>query len=188
MRRMQLARLGLWISTTLLSGVVVAQECGPYTFAAVSVTHVENSTPPTLTFKVMRIGDVTQQVSVQYSTQDITAIAGMDYTATSGTLIFSPYQVLKEVSVSIIQDEIFESPESFQLVLSGKGTQPPVTNGIATIVDDDSPIRIQPVCAATRVDWGTSYYWTGKNRVSYGPCSGLLPPNARELGRSNAER
>ena len=57
-------------------------------------------------------------VTVNYATADGTAVAGEDYTATSGTLTFAPGETEKTVSVAIIDDEVEDSGETFTLVLS----------------------------------------------------------------------
>ncbi|MFN8458358.1 MAG: Calx-beta domain-containing protein [Anaerolineae bacterium] len=43
---------------------------------------------------------------MDYATSDGTAIAGTDYTATSGTLIFSPGQTSRTFTVPIINDNL----------------------------------------------------------------------------------
>jgi len=79
-------------------------------------------------------------VNVSYATQDGTATAGSDYTATSGTLTFLPGQTVKTVSVPILGDRIAELDETFKLVLSNpsRGTTIRPTEAIATIVNDET--------------------------------------------------
>ena len=57
-------------------------------------------------------------VSVDYATKDGTAVAGSDYTATSGTLIFAAGETAKTVSVPILDDAHDEGKEKFTLTLS----------------------------------------------------------------------
>ena len=52
-------------------------------------------------------------VTVHYNTQDSSAVAGSDYVATSGTLVFSPGQTAKVVNVAIIDDDDYEGTEGF---------------------------------------------------------------------------
>jgi hypothetical protein len=76
--------------------------------------------------------------TIDYSTADGTATAGNDYTAASGTLTFNPGETVKTISVPIIDDVIYEGPETFYLNLSN-----PVNaaisdgQGIGTIANDD---------------------------------------------------
>ncbi len=57
-------------------------------------------------------------VSVDYATEDGTAAAGADYTATSGTLTFAPGETAKTVSVPLLDDAVDEGKETFKLKLS----------------------------------------------------------------------
>ena len=58
------------------------------------------------------------EVSVDYATEDGTATAGADYTATSGTLTFAAGETAKTVSVPLLDDAIDEGKETFKLKLS----------------------------------------------------------------------
>src|SRR5205823_2921280 len=49
------------------------------------------------TFRVTRLGDAQGVVTVDYATSDGTALAGSDYTATSGTLTFQNGERFKDV-------------------------------------------------------------------------------------------
>ena len=57
-------------------------------------------------------------VTIDYATSDGTATAGVDYTATSGTLRFSAGTTTKTVSVAIADDSENESDETFTVTLS----------------------------------------------------------------------
>ena len=57
-------------------------------------------------------------VSVDYATEDGTAAAGADYTATSGTLVFAAGETAKTVSVPVLDDAIDEGKETMRLLLS----------------------------------------------------------------------
>ena len=58
------------------------------------------------------------RVTVDYATSDGTAVAGADYTATSGTLTFAAGETSKTVNVPIIDDSHDEGAETFTLRLS----------------------------------------------------------------------
>ena len=53
-----------------------------------------------------------------YATEDGTAAAGADYTATSGTLTFAAGETAKTVSVPVLDDAIDEGKETMRLLLS----------------------------------------------------------------------
>ena len=58
------------------------------------------------------------RVTVDYATADGTAVAGADYTATSGTLTFAAGETSKTVNVPILDDSHDEGAETFTLRLS----------------------------------------------------------------------
>ena len=59
-----------------------------------------------------------QTVSVDWATEDRTAIAGSDYVAASGTFIFAPGDYQKRFTVTILDDDVDEGNEEFRVVLS----------------------------------------------------------------------
>ncbi|KAG9274388.1 sodium/calcium exchanger 1-like [Astyanax mexicanus] len=63
-------------------------------------------------------GDAGSTVKVDFRTEDGTANAGSDYEFAEGTLVFKPGETLKEVTVGIIDDDIFEEDEYFYVHLS----------------------------------------------------------------------
>ena len=72
----------------------------------------------TLDFTVSLDGNPGSEVTVDYGTRDGTAMAGSDYTETSGTLTFEPDETEKTVSVPITDDDEEDDGETFTLVLS----------------------------------------------------------------------
>jgi len=58
------------------------------------------------------------KLQVDYRTEDGTANAGSDYEFAEGTLVFKPGENLKELTVGIIDDDIFEEDEYFYVRLS----------------------------------------------------------------------
>ena len=71
-----------------------------------------------LDFAVTLSRGAAHTVSVDYATVDGTAVAGADYTATSGTLTFASGETAKTVTVPILDDAIDEGKEKFTLRLS----------------------------------------------------------------------
>ena len=82
--------------------------------------------------------DNREPFTVEYSTEDVTAVTGQDYTAKTGTLSFGPYQRSQEVRVHILDDDVEDSGETFRLVLSNpNGAVIENGVGIGTILNDD---------------------------------------------------
>lgn len=87
--------------------------------------------------------------SFNFTTEDGTAKAGLDYTATAGTVTFAPGETTKTISVPIVTDSIREGSESFALKLTSGETTNNVAN--ATINDDD-PAPTVSIADATIVE------------------------------------
>jgi len=60
----------------------------------------------------------TQTITVNYATADNTATAGSDYTATTGTLTFTPGQISQDIIISVNGDTAIEPDETFLINLS----------------------------------------------------------------------
>jgi hypothetical protein len=79
-------------------------------------------------------------VTVNYTTQDNTAQANVDYTPVSGQVTFTPGQTTRTISVPIIGDTIDEPNESFIVVLVSAvnaNVNNPSSFGFGTIIDND---------------------------------------------------
>ncbi len=80
----------------------------------------------------------TRPVTVNYTTANGTATAGADYTATTGTVTFSPGQTSQTVALSITGDRLDEIDENFRLNLTSPVNATIANNqGIGTIIDND---------------------------------------------------
>ena len=112
----------------------------PTTVTAADVRVTEgNAGTVNATFTVTLGGRPTLPITVQYATQDVSAMAGSDYTATSGVVTFNPGQTSKTITVPILPDMIGEPDETFRLQLSTQArgctiVRPTVT---CTIVNDE---------------------------------------------------
>ena len=81
-----------------------------------------------------------QVVTVAYTTQDRTAVADSDYTATSGTLRFEPGETMQTIRVPTLRDAVAEPVETFTVVLSNpSGTNVVHDTGVGTITDEGLP-------------------------------------------------
>jgi len=71
----------------------------------------------TLSVTVVRTGGSMGSMSVDYSTANGTAIAGQDYTSTSGTLTFNGGETIKTIQIPITNDSTTETDETFTVSL-----------------------------------------------------------------------
>ncbi len=91
---------------------------------------------------VRRTGGAAANTTVGYRTLDSTATAGVDYTATSGTLLFGLGVLSRSFSVPLLRDTAIEGDEVVLLALqdpSSGGTLGPLSAAALTITEDDRP-------------------------------------------------
>lgn len=68
---------------------------------------------------VVREGeDLQHSITVFYTTEDGTAVAGSDYEGATGTVVFGPGETRKTITLRVIDDDIFEEDEHFYLHLT----------------------------------------------------------------------
>ena len=92
----------------------------------------------TARFEVRLAPPSEQTVTVAYATMNVTAAAGTDYTARSGTLTFSARQTMMTISVPTTDDTERESDEHFRVTLSNpSGATLNDATGEGTIFDND---------------------------------------------------
>jgi glucose/arabinose dehydrogenase len=91
---------------------------------------------------VVRDGDTTTDITVDYATSDGTASERSDYTTTRGTLHFAPGVTQKMIFVPITNDLKAEGAEQFNITLSnvrGAATLASPSTATFTITDLDNP-------------------------------------------------
>jgi large repetitive protein len=121
-----------------------------------------------------------QAVSVNYATADGSAISPSDYTATSGTLTFTPGQTSRTITVLVNGDIVPETNETFNVGLSGATNATiNVPTSVITITNDDSSVAVSPL-SLPNVAFNASYNQTitatgGSGSYSFAVTSGALP-------------
>ena len=97
--------------------------------------NIEDASGPedvgTLEFRVTLDVESGMPVTVAYASADGTAVAGQDYTSTSGTLTFAAGETEQTLSVTILDDSDREDDETFSVNLSPP-TNAELTDGEAT--------------------------------------------------------
>ena len=116
------------------SGSIIDNDAPP----SLSVADAVGAEGTRITFEVELSATSAQRVEVDYATADGTALAGSDYEAASGTLVFAPLERLATVTIALPDDDVEEGDESFALSLSSpvNATVARVT-ATGTISDDD---------------------------------------------------
>jgi hypothetical protein len=102
------------------------------------VSRSEGNGPATFTLSLSRTSG--KIVTVAYATADGSATTPSDYASQNGTLVFSPGDMSRSVSVPLTDDQSSEPDETFTLALSN-AVNATLTDaeGVGTIVDDDAP-------------------------------------------------
>jgi Calx-beta domain len=80
------------------------------------------------------------EISADWTTNDVSATAGSDYTADTGTIDFAPGETEHVILIEIIGDDTAEGDETFTVTFSNEtnATLPNATETV-TIVDNDPP-------------------------------------------------
>ncbi|MCX7552556.1 hypothetical protein OS175_01595 [Marinicella sp. S1101] len=134
---------GVTLSDSVGTGTILNDDS-----SSISITDASNTEGNTvnsvLTFDVTLGSQVKDAVSVDYNTVNVTATAGSDYTAVSGTLNFAgiPGETL-QVQVPVIADMAFEGDETLELALSNvtvAGVTLDRSSAVGTIIDDDPEV------------------------------------------------
>ncbi len=135
---------------------------GPGTLRVQSSTAVTAENAGSLTLRVSRFGGLAGSVSVNYATANGTALAGSDYTATSGTLTWAAGEGgSKTIVIPILQDTAQDGVKTFTLALSNPTGGATLGAGagstVVTIRDDDSVPTITRQPASLTVDQGEGF-------------------------------
>ncbi|MFC3176962.1 retention module-containing protein, partial [Undibacterium amnicola] len=127
-------------STSSNTSNVVAQ--GSILDGAVPVISISgpvsvNEASGTVTFMVVLSEASPASVLVNFNTSNGSALAGSDFTATTGSVTFAPGETSKTITINIADDAVFEGGENFQVNLSTP-TNATIGSGTAvTTIQDD---------------------------------------------------
>ena len=115
-----------------------------------SINDVPVTEGGTATFTVTLSNPSTSTITVDFTTANVTAIAGSDYAATSGQLTFAPGVTTQPISVTTTGDNVDEPDETFEVRL-------PAATGIGTITDDD-PLPAATINSVAVTEGGTATF------------------------------
>jgi len=146
------------------TGVILDDDDAPRTVGVVGPgSTVNEGSSATFTFSLSRAALV--PISVTYATGNLSAFAGTDYVAASGSLTFAAGETSKTVAVSTLTDAATESDESFQMrVVSVTGASVGSPSSATATIKDVPPVAPPP---PTTGSWTILVYMTGENLNTY---------------------
>ncbi|WP_350290626.1 Calx-beta domain-containing protein, partial [uncultured Croceitalea sp.] len=108
------------INDSTANGIINDDDLLPGTGIAFTNTNVivTEGTDTFARFTVTLTGTISENVTVDYVTNNGTALNGSDITAQSGTITFTPSVSSFDIDIPIIDDTIVEATEDFTVVLS----------------------------------------------------------------------
>ncbi|HMC70350.1 MAG TPA: Calx-beta domain-containing protein, partial [Mycobacteriales bacterium] len=133
------------------TAVLTIQDDDPY-ISLSAPTYTVSEGAGSLTVTVLRGGDLSRQATLDYATSDQPAgtphraIAGVDYTVTTGTLTFAPSVVTRTFTVPILNNSLPQPDRTFVVLVGNAAITglPPATvsliapvAAVVTIKDDD---------------------------------------------------
>ncbi len=148
-----------------------------------SVTSFEGDDATNFNFKVSASAVAEQDIQVNYSTEEVTAGKGIDFTDASGTLTITTGEREAFIEINIVTDTIKEADEEFKVVLSNPVNATLSTaEGLGTIRNDDTYIFIPDDGYITPESY-TGYDLVWRDEFNG---SGALNPNdwTHEIGNS----
>ena len=129
-------------ASTGKAAVTIKNDDAQPSLAISPLTLTEGNTGTTLATLEVSLSAVSgQTVSVAYTTANGTANAGIDYTATSGTLSFAPGTTRQTITLPILGETLYEPDETFNLNLSNPqnaGLNPDRSAALITLANDDA--------------------------------------------------
>ena len=102
------------LGTSSSIGGIIDRDAATITFA--EETTVEEDAG-TVTLTLTASGPSTTAYTIDYDTEDGTAVAGTDYTAASGTVRFRALQTERTITITVLEDTVEEEPEYFTVRL-----------------------------------------------------------------------
>ena len=132
------------LSSDIRALITIVDDDSPPTLSVGGAQPVSESAGP-LVFTVTRTGATSLPATFNWSTADVTAEAGSDYTAESGTVTIPATMSTAQLSVTVLSDSVAEDDETVLVTLSTP-INAVIIDGSATgvILDDDQTVARTP--------------------------------------------
>lgn len=144
------------IGSPATASVRITDDDTPPVVQFASVDYTVNEAAGSVTVTVTKTGTTAALARVEYTTSDLTAVAGTDYTTTSGELVFAAGEASQQITVPIIDDDWNDPGQQFRITLSNPQGASLGTGGanIATInlTDNELEPRVRVNQATAQLD------------------------------------
>ncbi|WP_407118088.1 DUF4082 domain-containing protein [Bradyrhizobium sp. LMG 9283] len=148
--------------------VTILDDDSPATISMADAVLSVAESSPTATITLLRSGPVNQAATVGFTTSSGSALAGSDYTTTSGTVTFAAGQASQTISVPIVNDTTPENDETFTVTLSNPtgATLGSQATTMVKILDNDNPAlgNLVGETAVTGLNQPAAMDWTPDGR------------------------
>ncbi len=136
-------------STATIS--IIDNDATTFQFSSPSYTVNNKAGIASATVTLSRLGDPDVTYSVSYATSDLSAVAGRDYVAASGTLTFGPGVTSRVINVTLIDEPVGEPTRQFQITLSNPTNGAFIGTASSTVVSITNPDQsTKPINISTR--------------------------------------
>jgi uncharacterized delta-60 repeat protein len=164
---------GAALGTPSVAVISINANDQPLQFGQAGYTVLENAGSLTV---VVNRANGNGSTAIDFATSDGSAKAGVNYTATSGTLTFAPGAATASFTIPILDDGVFHSPnDTFNITLSSPqsgGALGAIGTAVVTILETDKAPAAPPTNAlfvsalyvqllGRQADAGGAAYWTG---------------------------
>jgi hypothetical protein len=165
------------ISVSVGKATIVEDDPMPVISISANNSVVEGNAGSTAVALTLTLSGATAlQASASYATANVTATAGTDYTASTGTVTFAPGETVKTFVVSVLGDTVAEASEAFTVTITNTTQATIGTKSVmVSIIDDDFTAWVNTSLAdftAGTVDAGAYISQTNNGEVILAPTLG----------------
>ncbi len=129
---------------------IIDNDARRFQFSTTVYTVPNSNGVANLVVTLSRAGDNTSTYSVNFNTADDSAVAGRDYTATSGTLVFGPGETSKAISIDLTPQPGAQPTRQFFVVLSNPSSGSEIGQSVATVVITNPDLTTKLLNISTR--------------------------------------
>ena len=124
------------LSSDTRAVITIVDDDAPPTLSVGGAQPVSESAGP-LVFTVTRTGSTSLPATFSWSTADVTAEAGSDYTAASGTVTIAASSSTAPLSVTVLSDSVAEDDETVAVTLSSPINAVIIDGSATGVIEDD---------------------------------------------------